>query len=60
MKAITMQGILETIKVERIQRDVNKVVSFPSKTLKFYTDSELNELIANLKEAGWEIKIQTR
>ena len=57
MKAITMQGILETIKVERIQRDVNKVVSFPSKNLKFYTDSELNELIANLKEAGWEIKI---
>ena len=57
MKAITMQGILETIKVERIQRDVNKVVSFPSKNFKFYTDSELNELIANLKEAGWEIKI---
>ena len=57
MKTITMQGILETIKVERIQRDVNKVVSFPSKNLKFYTDSELNELIANLKEAGWEIKI---
>ena len=56
MKAITMQGILETIKVERIQRDVNKVLSFPSKNFKFYTDSELNELIANLKEAGWVVR----
>lgn len=56
-ETITMQGILETIKVERIQRDVNKVLSFPSKNLEFYTDSELNELIANRKEAGWEITI---
>lgn len=55
-ETITMKGGLETIKVERIQRDVNKVLSFPSKALEFYTDSELNELIANRKKAGWEIK----
>lgn len=56
-ETITMQGGLETIVVQRLQTDVNKVLSFPSKALDFYTDNELNELIANRKEAGWEITI---
>lgn len=53
-----MQGILERIVVERLQTDVNKVLSFPSKSLEFYKDSELKELIANRKEAGWKITVE--
>lgn len=57
-ETITMQGILERIVVERLQTDVNKVLSFPSKSLEFYKDSELKELIANRKEAGWKITVE--
>lgn len=57
-ETITMQGILERITVEKIQTDVNKVLSLPFKNLEFYTDSELKELIANRKADGWEITIE--
>lgn len=56
-ETITMKSNLETIKVEKIQKDVNKVLSFPFKNLELYTDSQIDELIANKKEAGWEIEI---
>ena len=54
-ETITMLGLLETIKVNRLQEDVNKAIHLPSNQLEFYTDNELSNLIEDRKEAGWEI-----
>lgn len=56
-ETITMKGNLESIKVQKIQRDINKVISYPSQHLEFYSDSELKKLIDNRKKDGWKITI---
>ena len=54
---ITLQGNLERIEVSRIQRDVNKTVSLPSGHIEMYTDTELEKLIDDKKNLGWEITV---
>lgn len=57
-ESLTINGGLESIEVLRIQKNVYKVIHFPSKHLEFYSDQALKELMERCWERGWEITIE--